>query len=95
MEDTSEQAIVLIQKSEDGPTDQEVQQMENEVQDIFESDVTVNPCGRGMMAVNTGDPLVTARELSDTVEASTVHGVADYVVTAVEYIDNVQEMLNG
>lgn len=94
MSENIEQAIVLIQKSEDGPSDKTIAEMEKEVEEIFDSDATVNPCGRGMIAVNSDDPLMTARELSDTVEASTAYGVSDYVVTAVEHIDNVQELLS-
>jgi hypothetical protein len=95
MEGETEQVIVMIQESEDGPSDETVNEIEHSISEIFDSDATVNPCGGGMIAVNVDDPLVTARELTDTVNIGAAYGVTDYVVTTVTHVDNVQEMLNG
>lgn len=95
MEETTEQAIVMIQKETDGPSDKTVKDVEDRIQKIFDSDATVNPAGRGMIAVNVNDPLVTARELTDTVEIGKDYDVVDYVVTSTTHIDNIEEMLNG
>lgn len=96
MTELNDQTIVLILGSEDGPNDQRLGQLEDELQTFLREEASIDPLGAGMVAVNVAHPVLPSDELSEVVTVATevFANVEDYVVVAEDHIDDARELLN-